>query len=118
AFGTIDSWLAWNLTGRHLTDPTNASRTLLYDLSADAWDPGLAEVIGVPVSVLPEVVDSVGVGEPCLGPLEGVPLAAILGDQQAALFGQTCFEPGEAKSTHATGSFRLPHTAERPLLST
>ena len=55
AFGTIDSWLAWNLTGRHLTDPTNASRTLLYDLSADAWDPGLAEVIGVPVSVLPEV---------------------------------------------------------------
>src|SRR5690606_10665524 len=77
AFGTIDSWLAWNLTGRHLTDPTNASRTLLYDLSADAWDPGLAEVIGVPVSVLPEVVDSVGVGEPCLGPLEGVPLAAI-----------------------------------------
>lgn len=117
AFGTIDSWLAWNLTGRHLTDPTNASRTLLYDLSADAWDPGLAEVIGVPVSVLPEVVDSVGVGEPCLGPLEGVPLAAILGDQQAALFGQTCFEPGEAKNTYGTGNFLLLNTGEQPVVS-
>src|SRR5690606_25429855 len=90
---------------------------LLYDLSADAWDPGLAEVIGVPVSVLPEVVDSVGVGEPCLGPLEGVPLAAILGDQQAALFGQTCFEPGEAKNTYGTGNFLLLNTGEQPVVS-
>lgn len=118
AFGTIDSWLTWKLTGRHLTDPTNASRTLLYDLAADAWDSGLADAIGVPEAVLPEIVDSVGVGETCRGPLEGVPLATMLGDQQAALFGQACFQPGEAKNTYGTGNFLLLNTGDAPVAST
>lgn len=117
AFGTIDSWLAWNLTGRHVTDSTNASRTLLYDLATDSWGPDLAAVIGVPETVLPEIVDSVGVVADCGGPLAGVPLAAMLGDQQAALFGQACFLPGEAKNTYGTGNFLLLHTGDTPVAS-
>jgi glycerol kinase len=99
AFGTIDSWLAWNLTGRHVTDVTNASRTLLMDLVTTSWDSDLAIEIGVPTHMLPEIVPSVGeVGE-CRGPLDGVPLTAMLGDQHAALFGQTCFSAGSPART-------------------
>ncbi|MBW3666373.1 MAG: glycerol kinase GlpK [Actinobacteria bacterium] len=114
-FGTVDSWLAWNLTGgadggRHVTDVTNASRTMLMDLATTAWDSDLAMEIGVPVHMLPEIVASVGEVASCVGPLPGVPLAAILGDQQAALFGQACFEAGEAKNTYGTGNFMLLNT--------
>jgi glycerol kinase len=124
AFGTIDSWLAWKLTGRHVTDVTNASRTLLMDLATTAWDSDLALEFGVPTHMLPEIVPSVGEIGICRDPLEGVPLAAILGDQHAALFGQACFHPGEAKNTYGTGNFMLlntgtePVTSDRGLLST
>ena len=117
AFGTIDSWLAWNLTGRHVTDVTNASRTLLMDLVTTSWDSDLAIEIGVPTHMLPEIVPSVGeVGE-CRGPLDGVPLTAMLGDQHAALFGQTCFSPGEAKNTYGTGNFMVMNTGTAPVSS-
>jgi glycerol kinase len=124
AFGTIDTWLTWNLTGRHVTDVTNASRTLLMDLATTSWDSDLSMQIGVPTHMLPEIVPSVGeIGE-CRVPLEGVPLLAILGDQQAALFGQACFAPGEAKNTYGTGNFMVMNTgtdlvaSEAGLLST
>jgi glycerol kinase len=117
AFGTIDSWLAWNLTGLHVTDVTNASRTLLMDLAKTDWDTGLCSAIGVPTAMLPEIVSSVGVIGECRGPLEGVPLATILGDQQAALFGQACFGPGEAKNTYGTGNFMLMNTGTAPVPS-
>lgn len=117
AFGTVDSWLAWKLTGRYVTDVTNASRTLLMDLVTAAWDSDLCEEIGVPTAMLPEIVDSVGVVGPCGGPLEAVPLAAMFGDQQAAMFGQACFEPGEAKNTYGTGNFMLMSTGAVPVSS-
>lgn len=117
AFGTIDSWLAWKLTGRHVTDVTNASRTLLMDLATTAWDSDLALEIGVPSHMLPEIVSSVGVVDACGGPLDGVPLAAMLGDQHAALFGQVCFRPGEAKNTYGTGNFMLLNTGTHPVTS-
>ncbi len=117
AFGTIDSWLAWKLTGRHVTDVTNASRTLLMDLVTTAWDSDHALEIGVPSHMLPEIVSSVGMIETCAGPLEGVPIAAILGDQHAALFGQVCFRPGEAKNTYGTGNFMLLNTGTDPVIS-
>ena len=110
AFGTVDSWLAWNLTGRHVTDVTNASRTLLADISTLDWAPELAEATGVPEAVLPEIVDSFGVIGECRDVLDGVPLAALLGDQQAALVGQACFESGDAKNTYGTGNFLLVNT--------
>jgi glycerol kinase len=117
AFGTIDSWLAWNLTGRHVTDVTNASRTMLMDLATTSWDSDLAMEIGVPTHMLPEVVPSVGeIGE-CGPPLPGVPLTAMLGDQQAALFGQVCFRPGEAKNTYGTGNFMVMNTGTEPVTS-
>jgi glycerol kinase len=116
-FGTIDSWLAWNLTGLHVTDVTNASRTLLMDLAATTWDSDLAIEIGVPTHMLPDIVPSVGEIATCRGPLPGVPLTAILGDQQAALFGQACFSPGEAKNTYGTGSFLLMNTGAEPVVS-
>jgi glycerol kinase len=121
-FGTIDTWLAWNLTGgveggRHVTDVTNASRTLLLDLVTTSWDSDLCEMIGVPVHMLPEIVDSVGEIAHCAGPLAGVPLTAMLGDQQAALFGQTCFLSGEAKNTYGTGNFMLMSTGPTPVHS-
>jgi glycerol kinase len=120
AFGTIDSWIAWNLTGGtaggdHITDVTNASRTLLMDLATTTWDADLALEIGVPTAMLPEIVPSIGVDLACVGPLAGVTLAAILGDQQAALFGQACFEAGEAKNTYGTGNFMLLNTGETPV---
>ncbi len=117
AFGTVDTWLAWNLTGEHVTDVTNASRTLLMDLVTTSWDSDLAMEIGVPIHMLPEIVSSVGEIAECRGPLDGVPLAAILGDQQAALFGQACFSPGEAKNTYGTGNFMVMNTGTRPVTS-
>ncbi|MGH8949468.1 MAG: FGGY family carbohydrate kinase, partial [Acidimicrobiia bacterium] len=122
AFGTIDSWIAWNLTGGtdgglHVTDVTNASRTLLMDLATTTWDADLSLEIGVPSAILPEIVPSIGIDLECVGPLSGVRLAAILGDQQAALFGQACFEPGEAKNTYGTGNFMLINTGESPISS-
>ena len=120
AFGTIDSWIVWNLTGGagrgiHVTDVTNASRTMLMDLATTTWDSDLATEIGVPTKMLPEIVDSSGHIGICTGPLEGVPLASILGDQQAALFGQACFEVGEAKNTYGTGNFMVLNTGESPV---
>jgi glycerol kinase len=116
AFGTVDSWLVWRLTGgaKHVTDVSNASRTLLFDLRRLAWDPELLELFGVPESVLPEVVPSSGiVGEAeLLG--ARLPVAGIAGDQQAALFGQACFRPGQAKATYGTGSFVLVNAGAYP----
>lgn len=117
AFGTIDSWLAHRLTGRHVTDVTNASRTMLMDLVTTSWDSDLSAEIGVPTHMLPEIVPSIGAIEDCRGPLAGVPLAAILGDQQAALFGQACYRPGEAKNTYGTGNFMLLNTGTDPVAS-
>jgi glycerol kinase len=116
-FGTIDAWLIWKLTGRHVTDVTNASRTMLMNLATLDWDDGLLEAIGVPRAMLPEIRPSSEVYGAARGLLEGVPVAAALGDQQAALFGQTCFEPGEGKCTYGTGSFLLVNTGERPVAS-
>ena len=110
-FGTMDSWLIWKLTGRHLTDVTNASRTLLMSLETLDWDPEILAATGIPAAMLPEIRSSAEVyGEIKEGPLAGVPVASALGDQQAALFGQTCFAPGEAKCTYGTGSFLLLNT--------
>ncbi len=112
AFGTIDAWVVWNLTGGrvHATDVSNASRTMLMDLGTLSWDQQLCESIGVPAAILPEIVPSSGVLGEATGALAGVPIAGILGDQQAALFGQTCFEPGMAKNTYGTGNFMLLNT--------
>jgi glycerol kinase len=116
-FGNVDSWLIWNLCGGHITDVTNASRTLLMDLARLAWDPGLAEVMGIPAVMLPEIRPSVAVYGEGRGLLAGVPIAGDLGDQQAALFGQACFRPGRAKNTYGTGCFLLLNTGERPVPS-
>jgi glycerol kinase len=115
-FGTVDSWLVWKLTGgeAHVTDVTNGSRTMLLDLAAGAWDDELLAVFGVERAVLPEVVRSSGVvAEATLHGVR-VPIAGIAGDQQAALFGQGCFSPGEAKATYGTGSFVLAALGEEP----
>ncbi|HYM45417.1 MAG TPA: glycerol kinase GlpK [Solirubrobacteraceae bacterium] len=112
-FGTIDSWLLFNLTGRHLTDATNASRTLLYDISSGRWDPELLELFDIPARALPEVRPSAGLfAETRPSALDGhaVPVAGVAGDQQAALFGQACLEPGLGKNTYGTGSFVLLNT--------
>jgi glycerol kinase len=117
-FGNIDSWLIWNLTGGtdgglHITDVTNASRTLLMDLRSLSWDEATAGTIGVPISMLPEIHSSSEVyGEVKSGPLAGIQIAGDLGDQQAATFGQTCFAVGEAKNTYGTGNFMLINTGE------
>jgi glycerol kinase len=115
AFGTIDSWVVWNLTGGavHVTDVSNASRTMLMGIGSLAWDDGLCDAIGVPRPMLPAIVPSSGVIAEASGPLAGVPIAGILGDQQAALFGQTCFEEGSAKNTYGTGNFMLLNTGEK-----
>jgi len=122
AFGTVDTWLLWKLTrGRvHATDVSNASRTLCLNLATVDWDDRMCALLDVPPEVLPTLVDSSG---PCaetadLGWLpRGVPIAGIAGDQQAALFGQACFKPGEAKNTYGTGCFALVNTGERPVVS-
>jgi len=117
-FGTMDSWLIWKLIGRHLTDVTNASRTMLMGLETLDWDDELLDAMGVPRAMLPEIRPSSEVyGEARDGPLAGVPVASALGDQQAALFGQTCFSSGEAKCTYGPGSFLLFNTGERPVQS-
>ncbi|MBV9509165.1 MAG: glycerol kinase GlpK [Caulobacteraceae bacterium] len=116
-FGTMDSWLIWKLTGRHVTDVTNASRTLLMDLKTLDWDDGLLAAIGVPRAMLPEIRASSEVYGTARGVLEGAPVAAALGDQQAALFGQTCFSPGDGKCTYGTGSFLLVNTGAEPIAS-
>ncbi len=113
-FGTIDTWVLWNLTGLHVTDVTNASRTQLMNLATLDWDPALLSVFGIPRSVLPRIASSSEIYGTALG---GVPVAGILGDQQAALMGQACFEPGEAKNTYGTGCFMLMHTGSVPIPS-
>ena len=114
AFGTIDTWLMWHFAGMHVTDVTNASRTQLMNLSTLDWDDALLAAFGIPRSVLPRIVASSAVHGPANGVLAGVPIAGILGDQQAALMGQACFEPGEAKNTYGTGCFLLMHTGTVP----
>ena len=117
-FGTMDSWLIWKLTGRHVTDVTNASRTLLMDLRSLDWDAEILRALDIPAAMLPEIRSSAEVyGTVAEGPLAGVPVASALGDQQAALFGQTCFAPGEAKCTYGTGSFLLLNTGTEAVVS-
>ncbi len=119
--GTVDSWLIWNLTGgkRHVTDVTNAARTMLFDIHGRAWDAAICRELDIPMQLLPEVVPSSGV----LGETEpqlfgtSIPIAGVAGDQQSALFGQTCFEPGNAKNTYGTGCFLLMNTGDKPVES-
>lgn len=114
--GTIDSWLVWNLTGEHVTDPSNASRTLLFDISTGSWDPELLDLFSIPAGMLPRVVPSIGVAGTTKPELFGgarIPVAGILGDQQSALFGQGCFTPGDAKATYGTGSFILQNAGRK-----
>jgi glycerol kinase len=120
AFGTVDSWLVWKLTQgkHHITDVTNASRTMLFNIHTMNWDDELLGLFHVPRSVLPEVVDSSGRYAVSSGILDGVPLAGIAGDQQSALFGQMCNRPGMAKCTYGTGAFMLMNTGEKPIDST
>ncbi|MBV8776086.1 MAG: glycerol kinase GlpK, partial [Alphaproteobacteria bacterium] len=121
AFGTIDSWLLWRLTGgaRHRSDVTNCSRTMLYDLHRFAWDEGLLDAFGIPDRLLPEVCDTGADYGNTLPALFGsaIPIAGIAGDQQAALIGQACFRPGMVKSTYGTGAFALVHTGTAPAVS-
>lgn len=120
AFGTIDSWLIWKLTGggTHVIDATNASRTLLYDIHRGDWSGEILDVLDIPRALLPDVVPSSGVvAEAAVDPLKGVPIAGIAGDQQAALFGQACFEPGLAKNTYGTGCFLLMNTGSEAIAS-
>ncbi|HSE06919.1 MAG TPA: glycerol kinase, partial [Methylomirabilota bacterium] len=122
-FGTVDAWLLWQLTGGavHATDPSNASRTLCYDIHRRTWGEGLCRILGVPMALLPEVKPSAGVfGETAAGATRlpaGIPVAGIAGDQQAALFGQACVEPGMAKNTYGTGCFALLNTGARAVPS-
>ena len=121
AFGTIDSWLAWQLTGgaEHVTDVTNASRTLLFDIHRLDWDDELLALLDIPRALLPRIVDSSArVGQTaCEGLPRGISIAGIAGDQQAALFGQACYRPGMAKNTYGTGCFLLMNTGEKPSAS-
>ncbi len=116
-FGTVDSWLLYKLTGEHATDASNAARTMLYDIATGRWDPELLERFGVPGRALPRVGPSAGVlGQTRPSMLHGhaVPVAGVAGDQQAALFGQACLEPGMGKNTYGTGSFVLLNTGAQP----
>ena len=110
-FGTIDSWLVWKLTGGvHATDGSNASRTMLYDIRTNEWSAEMCDLLGVPIRILPEIHPSsgrFGVTTADIPTGAGIPISGIAGDQQAALFGQACFEPGQAKNTYGTGSFVL-----------
>lgn len=118
AFGTIDTWLLWKLTGGkvHATDPTNASRTLLYNIKTQAWDSSLLNLFSVPQSILPEIKPSGGLfGETSShGPLPaGIPVYSMIGDQQAALYGQSCYQTGQAKNTYGTGCFLMMHLGKK-----
>lgn len=124
-FGTVDTWLIWNLTGGkvHVTDYSNASRTMLFDVDKLCWDEYLCEKLGIPMSMLPEVKPSsmvygeVASGVMGLEELAGVPIAGAIGDQPAALFGQGCFKPGQAKNTYGTGCFLLMNTGDKRVIS-
>jgi glycerol kinase len=117
-FGTMESWLIWQLTGRHVTDVTNASRTMLMDLRSLEWSPTLLKTMDVPERMLPDIRPNAEVYGVCSSVLPGVPVAGALGDQQAALVGQACFAPGEVKCTYGTGAFLLMNTGARPATST
>ena len=122
-FGTVESWLIWKFTGRHVTDYANASRTMLFDIHRLAWDEELCGILGVPTAMLPQPVPNSAVygtvqpSIPGLESLAGVPVCGAAGDQQSALFGQTCFAPGEAKNTYGTGCFTLMNVGEKPVRS-
>ena len=121
-FGTMDTWLMWNLSGgpdggRHVTDVTNASRTLLMNLATLDWDPEILAALDIPRRMLPEIMPSSGLLAAARWDRRDVPITGALGDQQAALFGQTCFYPGEAKNTYGTGCFMLLNTGETPVHS-
>ncbi|MDX8142811.1 glycerol kinase GlpK [Lentzea sp. BCCO 10_0061] len=123
-FGNMDTWVLWNMTGGvdggvHVTDPTNASRTMLMDLDTLQWDESIASDMGIPMSMLPEIRSSSEVYGQVRerGALAGVPIAGILGDQQAATFGQACLSPGEAKNTYGTGNFMLLNTGTEKVMS-
>jgi glycerol kinase len=117
--GTIDAWLIWNLTGEHLTDATNASRTQLLDLEKVSWSKDMADLFSIPISKLPTVRDSMSDYGTIRGlpGLDGVPILGVAGDQQAALFGQTCFDSGEVKNTYGTGAFLLMNTGSKRIHS-
>jgi glycerol kinase len=117
AFGTVDSWLVWKLTGgrRHVTDASNASRTMLFNIHTGDWDDELLRIFNVPRQMLPEVRPCSEVYGEAGDELAGIPLAGMAGDQQAALFGQACFEPGMVKNTYGTGCFMLMNTGEKPI---
>jgi glycerol kinase len=122
AFGNIDTWCLWNLTGGvdgglHITDVTNASRTMLMNLETLDWDPEILEIMGIPKAMLPQIRPSSEVYGECVGELAGIPVAGDLGDQQAAIFGQTCYSVGEAKNTYGTGNFMLLNTGTKPVQS-
>ena len=121
AFGTVDSWLIWNLTGgkEHVTDATNAARTLLYDIRAHRWSSTMCEMLGVPMALLPEVRDCDAAFGMARADLFGgeIPILGVAGDQQAATLGQACFEPGMVKSTYGTGCFALLNTGDTPVAS-
>src|SRR5512143_3030359 len=119
-FGNIDTFVIWNLTGgpkggAHVTDVSNASRTMLMNLETLDWDPDMLSVMGIPRAMLPAIKPSSAVYGDAVGALEGIPVAGDLGDQQAALFGQTCFSAGEAKNTYGTGCFMLLNTGTKPV---
>ncbi len=117
-FGTVDSWLIWNLTGKHVTDASNASRTMLFDIDKLSWDASLCRRLGIPMQMLPQVVSNSEIyghvlsGIPGIHILEGIPVCGAAGDQQAALLGQGCILPGQAKNTYGTGCFTLMNTGE------
>jgi glycerol kinase len=122
AFGNIDSWCIWNLTGGvnggvHVTDVTNASRTMLMNLETLDWDPEILKIMGIPKAMLPQIRPSSEIYGKCVGELAGIPVAGDLGDQQAAIFGQTCYSVGEAKNTYGTGNFMLLNTGTKPVQS-
>jgi glycerol kinase len=122
-FGTVDAWLVWNLTGGtdgglHVTDVTNASRTQLMNIATLEWDADILDLFAIPRACLPRIVSSSEIYGEVVEPLKGVPIAGILGDQQAALVGQVCFEPGEVKNTYGTGCFMLMNIGETPSPST
>jgi glycerol kinase len=117
-FGNIDTWIIWNLTGVHVTDVTNASRTLMMNLNTLDWDDEILQGLQIPRAMLPRICSSSEIYGQARGFLKGVPVSGDLGDQQAALFGQTCFNPGEAKNTYGTGCFMLLNLGELPVPST
>ena len=120
-FGTVDSWLVWNLTGGkvHVTDVSNASRTMLFNINTLQWDQELLDLLNIPISMMPQVRSSSEVYGETSGDVfaEGVPVAGMAGDQQAALFGQMCTEPGSVKNTYGTGCFMLMNTGTEPIMS-